>query len=141
MKRITAILTLTVLLVSSCKKEESAICEAPIEFPTYLPLQVGNSWVYQDYKVDSLGNETLMQGSDSLYIASDTVINGNTYAVFKGRFSPFYSAPDTNSILFMSRDSSGYLVDVSGEVMFTLQSFTDTLEYGIDYNGLDTGFT
>ena len=75
-----------------------------------------------------------------MYIASDTLINGNTYSVFKGSFFPF-ELSRIDSMVFILRDSSGYLVNVEGKVQFTLQNFTDTLDSGVSFNGVDTIYT
>jgi hypothetical protein len=95
----------------------------------YLPLTVGNYWIYQWYKIDESGNET-QHGNylDSIYISGDTVINGFTYSIIKGKE---FNAP----IERFYRDSSGYLVSATNNIpLFSTISTTEQL-------GIDTIFT
>lgn len=141
MKKLISLTAILILFINSCKKDEVIECPEPEQHPVYLPLQIGNFWVYQDVRVDTNGNEFPLQ-KDSLYIAKDTIINGNTYSVFKGTFFPYHFTSNySDSIVFIYRDSAGYLVDVHGKVQFTLQNFSDTLDSGASYNGVDTIFT
>ena len=70
MKYLFALSAIALLLISSCKKEEMVPCPTPpIEtIPNYMPLAIGNYWVYNNYKIDTLGNETKMNLVDSIFI-------------------------------------------------------------------------
>jgi hypothetical protein len=104
----------------SCKKntEEPA---APVTKADYFQLKVGNYWIYQDFRIDTSGVETLKPELDSAYIEKDTMINGYTY--FKLHEKSYGLAPMT---IFL-RDSSGYLVNSYGFIYASDFNFTDTL--------------
>ncbi len=74
------------VVVFSCSKEELEI--APIVTNSqnieYLPLAIGNYWIYNTYSIDTLGNETLVGNRDSAYINRDTIINGKTHFFIEG---------------------------------------------------------
>jgi hypothetical protein len=99
----------------SCKKEPHD-CPEPTPEPTpstpstapFTMLKPGNYWVYEQVKVDPNGTETLMQ-LDSMYVSGDTIVNGKTYANFHG--GVFWSG--------LMRDSSGFLVNEYGSILFT----------------------
>ena len=49
-----------------------------------MPLSVGNYWVYDTYRTDTLGIETIFSTSDSAYVDRDTTINGKTFYILEG---------------------------------------------------------
>jgi hypothetical protein len=120
------------MLVFSCNCNDDDTVSGPTPATEYLPLNVGNYWIYQWYLIDTLGNETIYSNTlDSIYISGDTVINGNTYAVMEGR--------EFNSdIQYFYRDSSGYMVSAKSDIpLFSTKSTTgqlglDTLFFGTD---------
>ncbi len=119
-------LILTLLVIScmaitfSCKKESII---PPTIYDTYLPLKVGNYWIYEEVQIDSNGNETSLNRIDSNYVEKDTIVNGMTYyKVHK----PNYFEPDYYEVL---RDSLHYIVDCRGYLMFSSQDITNTLSY------------
>ena len=123
MKYLITLIACTVLFISSCKKDviESNPPSKPIS--NYMPLTIGNYWVYDNYKVDALGNETKLNYTDSIYVQGDTVIRGETYYVISGTYKPFLDSLSS----WIIRDSSGYLVDELGNIHFSSTNFTDTL--------------
>ena len=70
-----------------------------------MPLSTGSYWVYDVYIVDSTGNETKTDYSDSIIITKDTLIREYNYAVFEGIRYPTLGW----RTLMILRDSSGYL--------------------------------
>ncbi len=126
MKKTTYLfLSALAMLVFSCNCNDDDAATNPTPATEYLPLNIGNYWVYQWYIIDTLGNETIYGNTlDSIYISGDTVINGNTYAVMEGR-------QFNSDILYFYRDSSGYLVSANSSVpLFTTTSSSERL--GID---------
>lgn len=119
-------------LVFSCKKENTEI-DPPNE-ETYMPLEVGNYWVYKHFEIDESGNETEKDIVDSVFITEDSIINGYFYYVFEG-ISDLGHCEMDGKIL---RDSSGYLVDTSGTILFAESNFTDILESHIGIINEDT---
>jgi len=112
-----AVIALVLLFVSACQTDNNP---SKVTYPVYLPMSVGNYWIYQHYKIDSLGNETVTNLFDSLVITKDTFINGNKYYVFGG----VQATPTFSDIL---RDSLGYIVTQKGEKIFSSINFTDTI--------------
>jgi hypothetical protein len=108
-------------ILFSCNKENNEI--EPSEVLTYFPLEIGNYWIYQHYKIDTLGNETILEAIDSITITKDTLIRGDNFFIFEGHSDMGFCDLD-GSVL---RDSSGYLVDSAGNIFFAESNFTDTL--------------
>lgn len=81
------------------------------------PTEVGSYWVYDLYDVDVDGNETFSNQQDSVYVAGDTLINGDVYTVFRGTF---YGLGESLRIL---RDSSGYIVNEQGNLVHSYTNF------------------
>jgi hypothetical protein len=121
MKYVFALIAFSILLFSSCNKDEMETNEGYVSPPSYMPLTIGSYWVYDIYRIDSLGNEVKLQRVDSLTIKGDTLINNQFYFVYGGANYPF---PYYEYYL---RDSLGYLVDNSGHIHFSTTNFTDTL--------------
>jgi hypothetical protein len=115
------------LLLVRCNDESSEPAVKTIE--NYLPLAVGNYWIYENYQVDTLGNETKLSEIDSVIITKDTVINNEKYFVFEGTH---YLYNENWGILYVLRDSSGYIVDNSGSIIFSSDNFIDTLSERVD---------
>ena len=118
MKRVFLIFAAAGILITSCKKDESNKDPLPQSTVDYMQLKIGNYWVYERYHVDTLGNETPFGQSDSLVITGDTIIRGYTYYkkqnVVQGHTSYL-------------RDSSGYLVDQLGKILFSHHDFKNIL--------------
>ncbi len=117
----------------SCKKDDETITENPTTYDEYACLKTGNYWIYQQFTVDSLGNATPSDTYDSCYIEKDTLINGKTY--FKlVQPSYFGVIPDK---LYL-RDSLHYIVDLSGNKLFSSEDFTTVFKYHVMMIGGDT---
>ena len=114
-------LTLLLFLVCSCNKD-NVINPAITSYPNFSQLKVGNFWIYQRFSVDSSGNATPMNVFDSCYIEKDTIINNRTY--FK-MIKPDYFP--TDSVVRFLYDSLHYIVDSSGQILFSSQDFQTIL--------------
>ena len=96
--------------------------DSSVKLQNYMPMTVGNYWIYQHYRIDSTGLETKLSFVDSVAIIGDTTINNKKYYV-----------RNTNGILMQNddftftRDSAGYLVNNLGKKLFSTNNFTDTL--------------
>ena len=125
MKTLYLLLILILVTTFACKKQKDVtIDKSGLE--SFLPMAVGNYWIYDISNIDTLGNATFIS-FDSTYIDSDTILNGNTYYVYKSSSSPFYKQ--------LLRDSANFLVDETGQRYFNPVNFTDTL-----YKNLIPGF-
>jgi hypothetical protein len=96
----------------------------------YLPAYPGNYWVYGHYKIDTTGNEVLLNAYDSLAVTGKTWIAGKEYIVFEGTWM---SGPEFMDTVMLLRDSAGCYVDPQGAIHFSYMNFDDTLfmDYGI----------
>jgi hypothetical protein len=100
--------------------------------PVYLPLAVGNYWIYQTFNLDSLGNETAFNLLDSIVITKDTLINNQLYYAFGGIQNYAATFPE------FLRDSVGYLVNIKGQKTFSTNDFKNILvekDYYTPING------
>lgn len=108
------------LFMLSCSSDDSGNNNI-ISTTDFLPLNAGNYWVY-DVESDAAGGS----GRDSLYVANDTVINGNTYKKFKTLNMPwgFYSSALANNGVRKVEDrlvlSGSAAVNFSEELPFSL---------------------
>ena len=131
MKTNLTIIALMALSLVSCNKDEDDDLIDPssgvnggngenVSFND--PSTVGSYWVYQWYRVNYDGSETVNSRIDSIYVAGDTLINNKVYSVKKGSW--LTAGGNYMSIL---RDSSGYYVAPSGDVRFSYKNFSDTI--------------
>lgn len=102
---------------NSCKTENEPSDETQ---SIYLPMSVGNYWIYQHFIVDSLGNEHPLNSFDSVVITNDSLINNKLYYEFGGK-------QDNTHFHKFLRDSAGYLVTIDGQKIFSTYNFKDTL--------------
>lgn len=113
MKKISLTLITFLFLLYACKKNNdgpsSPSPEPEITINEFFPMNIGNYWVYKfvnkDVNGDVLGNIIY----DTLKIVSDTTINSHNYFQFT-------TNKPTSNTQFLRRDSSGYIVDVNGDI-------------------------
>lgn len=132
-------LGLMITLFASCEKDDLNSTNDPAEKTNYLPLDVGNYWIYKHFDIDSLGNETEINKTDSIVIRRDTIINNNQYFILEGTNYPFNGGHW--GIIDILRDSSGYLVNEKGQIKFSKDNFTDILASKIEVFENDTLYT
>ena len=121
MKKLVLFLFVITILYS-CNKDNND--PDPVVIPQsskYTIFNVGSYWIYDWYKIDTLGNETPMNKTDSIYVSKDTVINEKTYRLSKG--TRLGGIPYTSIV----RDSSNYIVNHEGNILFSATNFSDTL--------------
>lgn len=114
---------LSLLAFSACHKDEETLPEdsLPVIVENYLPLTVGNYWIYEEFQIDTNGTATDLGKIDSCYIEKDTLINNKTYFKYC-RVAPGYGS----SIKFI-RDSSHYIVNSNGIILFSSVDFSSIL--------------
>lgn len=127
-------------LILSCQKEDDPINQE--NFPgfftfKYMPLNVGNYWVYEHFQIDSLGNATSLEKFDSMAITRDSIIGDKKYFVLEGTNYP-YGPPQEWGIIEILRDSLGCLVNQNGAIRLSQYNFTDTLAKKIETYQEDT---
>lgn len=126
---------ISIIILSSCKKDEEITDNTPTTTADYTPLTIGNYWIYENYMIDSTGNESLQSQIDTVIVDRDTIINGNTYFILMGTR---YSSINNWGIVDIVRDSGNYLVNNEGEILFSSSNFTDTLGIDTTMYGNDT---
>ncbi len=86
----------------------------------YLPMEVGNYWVYDVYEIDSLGNERLLDYKDSTVITNDTLLPVGHYYWFDN-FRVDQNSRINNTDLWDGsyKDSLKNKVDRNGNVIFS----------------------
>lgn len=131
--RIFAGIFLLLSLLACEKKTETTTPEVKSD---YFPLSTGNYWVYNTYCIDSFGNDSLYTENDTVRIIGDTIINGNSYKVFRANKDDLF-AYFANRFY---RDSSGYIVDNYGRTIFSSDDLKDTLyvRHDADYGYADS---
>lgn len=117
MKNFLLLFALTILAFSACKDYDSDF------YPDYANLDTGNYWIYERYKLDSNGVSSPMGVFDSIFVAEDTMINGVLYHRY---MEDQYLSPPGYEVVFL-RDSLHYLVDESGQRLFSSENFSETL--------------
>ncbi len=137
MKYSVLFVLMSMVLFLACKKENNDN-QDEIPVPDYTPLLIGSYWIYDHYKIDSLGNETQLTYSDSVRVDRDTLIRGNTYYILTGTN---YPVNNQYGIVSMLRDSSDYLVNHLGKRLFSSENFTDILYQTNSIVDQDTLFT
>lgn len=123
--------TAVVLVMSamiSCTKSSLDKAE---EASVYLPLEIGNYWVYNHYRIDGDGTETLLPQVDSIFIQRDTLIRGHRYWIMEE-----YNYPYSKKMIV--RDSLKHMVNHKGEILFSETNFSDVLHSYYEIHQGDT---
>lgn len=130
MKQVTFALLLTAMILISCKKKtETTTTKTPppaITSTSYMPLAVGNYWVYDMYQLDTSGTEISMNRTDSIYVEKDTTVGGRKYYYC----NEAGAGNMAGAIQFCGKwlaDSAGYVFSLGHE-----------LNYFYGYNYIDT---
>lgn len=116
------------IFMFSCKKEkETEKSIPPVTYPNYSKFNVGSYWIYQQFKVDSLGNAIPTNVFDSCFVEKDTLINGQSYVktYWPTQFWPHYP-------FIIVRDSLHYIVSSNGAILFSSQDFHTV--FSMDYS-------
>jgi hypothetical protein len=119
MKQLTLLCAMALVSFMACQKENAST--PTIAADNYLPLKVGNYWIYTLTNVSGKGIESTFEKSDSVYIEKDTSINGQRY------FKMVSTLDNLFGTKFL-RDSLHYIVDHKGVKLFSSENFTDTLQ-------------
>lgn len=126
MKKLGLFLSISslILILASCDKEvDNDFTQPPnlLSNTDYLPANPANYWVFETYRVDSNGVETLL-GRDTTRV-SDTLINGISYKNYRYKILPSYP----HKIASLMRDSAGFMIDPSGKIVFAVSPLNTVL--------------
>lgn len=124
------------LFFTACQKDSSPNI---ISYESYSPYTIGSYWIYQQVLIDSNGTEQLRTTVDTVSVIGDSIINGLTYSILKGKLIPF-DPYFPSGIIGYVRDSLHYLVNSKGTILFSSQDFNSTLSQfsTTSYNNGDT---
>ncbi len=115
----------TIIALISCKKDESTSQNNNQAQLYHVPLAIGNYWVYENFNVNpDMGTVQNSGLKDSIVIQRDILIKGNTYFVRMGIIQ--YTGNNSWGLVDLVRDSSGYLVNEKGTVLFAENDFVNT---------------
>lgn len=115
-------------LIANCKKDNTPPYVPPVDppDPVYLPLSIGSYWYYDIYLVnDSTGVEEKVNLGDTVRIIEEKIINGYNYFGFEQK-EYMLSPPNMKDTVYL-RDSSGYIVNLEGTIIFAHNDFNNTL--------------
>jgi hypothetical protein len=121
------LLGLVIISLFGCERSSEDVASNKVT--DYFPMEIGNYWVYQHYRVDMFGNKTKLPLIDSVIIADDTLINGETFYVFEG--TDYFRHGSEWGIMGIFRDSSNFIINPKGEIKFSLSNFSDTLHQAV----------
>lgn len=132
MKRIAFFLIVFLFIFQACKKDDSNNNQPPQESVLdYMPLSVGNYWIYEGYYCDSGEVNCERSYIDTSLVSKDTLINGKNYFKIEGqegywKFPKYY------------RDSGDYIVNEEGKVVFTHLDTENTFDHTYIVSNEDT---
>jgi hypothetical protein len=109
---------------SACQKDDKS-AEINGSNSSYLPMSVGNYWVYEERNLDNSGNAMSGSAFDSLVISKDTLIQGKTFFKFDTfRFDAALNVrkAELESSAFYA-DSSKSLISLTGDILFSEDNF------------------
>jgi len=130
------VLSLTMALLYACQKITNSEISAE---SSYTPMEIGKYWIYAHYLIDANGHAIPQSRTDSVIITGDTLVNGSRYYVFKGTNYPWNGSQWQT--IAMLRDSSGYLLDVNGNIRFAEDNFSEVLARKTETQNGDTLYT
>ncbi len=118
-------LCLTFLLFTACQSDDDTTAIAPpsttLTASSFIPLAVGNYWIYDRYNIDLETGERTLTQQDSIYIDHESIINDETYYFYANGYT---NDPDDGMYL---RDSLGFLVNIEGNIIVPEATFTDVI--------------
>ena len=119
MKQLTLLCAMALVSFMACQKENAST--STIMADNYLPLKVGNYWIYANSYVESDGKETFSKELDSVFVKKDTLINNQKYFIVESSNPEFFGVG-------IVRDSLHYIVSNYGTKLFSSENLTDTLQ-------------
>jgi hypothetical protein len=122
MKRILLSLFVVTILFQSCKKEDKGSQQPEPSVLDYMPLSIGNYWIYQTSECDSGAVNCQPWSTDTNMITKDTMIGNNKYFKIEGKHM-YWKNPR------FYRDSGDYIVDERGKIIFTIENGQQTFNH------------
>ncbi|MDC8005604.1 hypothetical protein POV27_16210 [Aureisphaera galaxeae] len=135
-----ALLALTALfLVVSCNSDDSNSNPPENEPANFYALKIGNSWEYEVATYSFVEEEYQIQDlTVTNTIIGDSIINGETYFVFKTTSEGTYECSPCENCFRdeIVRDSLGYLINDHGDILFSNTPTEDYLISPTSWGGI-----
>jgi hypothetical protein len=119
MKKI-AYACLIALSIVACKKKDNETTNENEPAGFTVPGTTGSYWVYSCSKIDSMGVETALGITDTVTLVGTETFGGHTWLKYEG--TQFGADMDP----WYERDSSGYIVNSHGTIVYSYSSPTTT---------------
>ncbi|MEM7185729.1 MAG: hypothetical protein AAF466_03635 [Bacteroidota bacterium] len=145
MYRFSWLLLSFLLVFSSCNNEDDQVQDEQTADSGFFALKVGNKWAYNFFRVNSqTGELTNLDALEEVEITQEEVIGQETFFTMKITTSDPNNVcavcNEETTIIKQVKDSLGYLVEVSGPILFSSESNVDYLirteEWGSIYRVL-----
>lgn len=121
-----------IFLMGSCKEQEQELFTKP-----YLPLEIGNYWVFEVFEVDEFGRRFYFDRIDSLYISKQVIYNGLSYYELKGPLD--IEAEESFSTLL--RNEGNMVVDYQGKVWSAPLSEDEEVQHTLSFDTYDINYS
>jgi hypothetical protein len=109
-----------IIFLWSCEKENPNVNQTEL---SYFPMTTGSYWVYNTYEIDAKGCDSLISACDTVKVVGDTLFRDEKYKIFRGKNYGFgHTIVDK-----YYRDSAGYIVNSTGNIVFQPKVTGDTL--------------
>lgn len=126
MKKVILVMGVMIGLWSCIKDDNTVNSEA--NSSSYLPMKVGNYWIYQEYFENADGVINVSYTLDSTCISKDTIIHGRTFYKFDNyQIFKHPGIPVKIESTFFYSDSAKNLINPKGQIVFSEDNFTDIL--------------
>lgn len=131
MRRLIACLTLT-FIIFSCSKSDDSPLITPEKAPNFYALTVGNSWVYKNYRYNPKTQDYEDTGVvDSISIVGTEEIDGKEYYKFRrlttGNESKISLCNENGEHFEFYRELDGDLINDKDYIKFTKTNFEERL--------------
>jgi hypothetical protein len=126
MKKVILLISVVIIICSCNKNDEPTNVE--VTKSSYLPMAVGNYWVYQEYFERGDGTFFIQNIMDSTCISKDTLINGRPFYKFVNyQIIKSLNNPVRLEATYFYADSAKHLINPKGEILFSEDNFSDIL--------------
>ncbi len=137
MKNLIYVLLAFLIVFSACEKDETNEPEvnSPQELASnFYPLKVGNKWIYQSYRSDSLDLNYESYSIDTIEVIGDTLVNGVMYYHVEGY--TYGNMPYSKYL----KVTDNYIVDIDGVKQLSILDNGEVLRDYLEFqaNSTDT---
>lgn len=106
-----------IMMSANCQTENAKSFQSKTGWHEAIQLKKGNYWIYESKTLLLQSDVATLNRNDSTFIVKDSLFNDNLY----------YRLENPFGLSHWIRDSSGYIVDLAGNVEFSSLNYNDTL--------------